>query len=41
MDAERNSRTTAIGLARYAKEYLEAAIVVDREMGKDEAFTIP
>lgn len=33
MDAERNSRTTAIGLARYAKEYLEAAIVVDQEMG--------
>ena len=38
MDAERNSRTTAIGLARYAKEYLEAAIVVDQEMGKRAAF---
>lgn len=24
MDADRNSRTTAIGLARYAKEYIEA-----------------
>lgn len=33
MDPERNSRTTAIGLARYAKEYLEAAIVVVQEMG--------
>jgi hypothetical protein len=33
MDAERNSRTTAIGLARYAKEYIEAAIVVDQGMG--------
>lgn len=33
MDADRNSRTTAIGLARYAKEYLEAAIVVDQQMG--------
>lgn len=41
MDAERNSRTTAIGLARYAKEYLEAAIVVDQEMGsKKEHVTI-
>jgi hypothetical protein len=38
MDAERNSRTTAIGLARYAKEYLEAAIVVDQEMGKKRAY---
>jgi hypothetical protein len=38
MDAERNSRTTAIGLARYAKEYLEAAIVVDKEMGKKATF---
>lgn len=41
MDPERNSRTTAIGLARYAKEYLEAAIVVDQEMGsKKEHVTI-
>lgn len=39
MDAERNSRTTAVGLARYAKEYLEAAIVVNQELGKDKAFT--
>lgn len=38
MDVERNSRTTAIGLVRYAKEYLEAASVVDQEMGKDKAF---
>lgn len=38
MDAERNSRTTAIGLARYAKEYLEAAIVVDQEMGKGKKY---
>ena len=38
MDAERNSRTTAIGLARFAKEYLEAAIVVNREMGKKKAY---
>lgn len=38
MDAERNSKTTAIGLARYAKEYLEAAIVVDKEMGKETTF---
>lgn len=39
MDPERNSRTTAIGLARYAKEYLEAAIVVDQEMGKRKEYT--
>lgn len=32
-DDDRDSRTTAIGLARYAKEYLEAAIVVDQELG--------
>lgn len=38
MDAERNSRTTAIGLARYAKEYLEAAIVVDQELGKRKKY---
>lgn len=38
MDAERNSRTTAIGLARYAKEYLAAAIVVDQEMGKGKVY---
>jgi hypothetical protein len=37
MDAERNSRTTAIGLARYAKEYLEAAILVDSQMGRRNA----
>ena len=40
MDAERNRRTTAVGLARYAKEYLEAAIVVDREMGKGKPFLL-
>lgn len=41
MDPERNSRTTAIGLARYAKEYLEAAIVVEQEMGsKKEHVTV-
>lgn len=39
MDAERNSRTTPIGLARYAKEYLEAAILVDNEMGKDAVYS--
>lgn len=38
MDVERNSKTTAIGLARYAKEYLEAAIVVDQEMGKQREY---
>lgn len=38
MDADRNSRTTAIGLARYAKEYLEAAILVDEQMGKRTEF---
>jgi hypothetical protein len=38
MDAELNAKTTAIGLARYAKEYLEAAIVVDQEMGKEKAY---
>ena len=38
MDVELNSRTTAVGLARFAKEYLEAAIVVDREMGKEKAY---
>lgn len=38
MDSERNSRTTAIGLARYAKEYLEAAIVVDQGMGSRKKY---
>jgi hypothetical protein len=38
VDAELNSRTTAIGLARYAKDYLEAAIVVNREMGKEKDY---
>jgi hypothetical protein len=38
MDADLNSRTTAVGLARYAKEYLEAAIVVDQEMSKEKAY---
>lgn len=43
MDAERNSRTTAKGLARYAMEYLEAAIVVDQKMGerKEYAYVSP
>ena len=38
MDLERNSRTTAIGLARYAKEYIDAALVVDIEMGKGDEY---
>lgn len=38
MDVDRNSRTTAIGLARYAKEYLQAAIVVDEEMGRGKEY---
>lgn len=38
MNVDRNSRTTAIGLARYAKEYLEAAILVDAQMGKRKSF---
>ena len=38
MDADRNSKTTAIGLARYAKDYLEAAIVVDQELGKGKKY---
>lgn len=33
MTVNLDNRTTAIGLARYAKEYLEAAIVVDEELG--------
>lgn len=33
MDPDRNNRTTAIGLAHYAKEYLEAAIAVNQAMG--------
>jgi len=33
-DEERNSRTTALGLARYARDYLEAALVVDEHLGK-------
>ena len=38
MAADPNSRTTAIGLARFAKEYLEAAILVDTQMGKRKSF---
>jgi hypothetical protein len=38
MAADSNSRTTAIGLARFAKEYLEAAILVDAQMGKRKSF---
>lgn len=33
-DEERNARTTALGLARYALEYLEAALVVDEHLGQ-------
>jgi hypothetical protein len=40
VDPERNSRTTAIGLARYAKEYLEAAIVVDQGMGSRKEYAV-
>lgn len=38
MDVELNSRTTAIGLARFAKDYLEAALVVDQELGKRKEY---
>lgn len=38
MDVDRSSRTPAVGLARYAKEYLEAAILVDAQMGKRKSF---
>lgn len=34
MDEQRNARTTAVGLARYARDYLEAALVVDEHLGK-------
>ncbi len=35
-----DNRTTAIGLARYAYEYLEAAILVDKEIGARPGFEI-
>ena len=38
VDTNPNGRTTAKGLARYAKEYLEAAILVDAQMGKRKSF---
>lgn len=38
MSAERNRRTTPIGLARFAKDYIDAAIVVDHAMGKGSEF---
>ena len=38
MDIDCSSRTTAVGLVRYAKEYLEAAILVDAQMGKRKSF---
>jgi len=33
-------RTTAIGLARYAYEYLEAAILVDKTIGETPGFAM-
>jgi hypothetical protein len=33
-NAERDSRTTAAGLARYAREFFEAALAVDDRMGR-------
>lgn len=38
METDLTSRTTAVGLARYAKEYIEAAILVDAQMGKRKSF---
>ena len=38
MDTEKNGRTTAVGLARYAMAYLQAAEVVDNEMGRGEEY---
>ena len=38
MDDE--SRTTAIGLARYAADFLEAALATDDRMGKNPQYTI-
>ncbi len=38
MDDE--SRTTAIGLARYAADFLEAALATDDVMGKDAKYSI-
>lgn len=35
-----NQRTTAIGLARYAYEYIDAAIIVDEEKAEDKAYAI-
>jgi hypothetical protein len=40
MNVERNSKTTAIGLARYAMEYLEAAITVDQTMGLRKEYAL-
>ena len=38
--SDEDDRTTALGLARYAYEYLEAALLVDEKLGADEAHAI-
>jgi hypothetical protein len=40
MDIDKNSRTTAIGLARYAKLYIESARVVDEVLGAGEEYAL-